>query len=744
MGSAQSVDGAAGPRARYPALPGSARDAIGDVFAGLIVAIANIAIAMSFAAFLFKGGLQAGTPAGLWSILVTVMAVGLIVGLLTAMPPLTGSPDTAVVTALGFLANAIARPLLKQGVAAEVAVQNVLVGFVIVAVLSGVVFLAIGLLRWGQALRFVPFPLVGGFLASTGVLLVLSAVTIVAGQDGSLTDFLNTGVQLRVLAMCLVALALWGLPRLFRSALTAPLTFVALTAGLNAAIGHGSLGDPGRWYLPGLGSLTPWSPFSQATLEALDWPALVGAVPAMLTCVAVGLVSVILKISSLETRRAEIANLDHELWVNGLACLACGPAGGMAGMLGAGTSELLIDSGARTRLAAVIATLAVVAVILLRVDLGGMVATPLLGGLLLRSGLAIAFDALARIVRQRSAPEIALALAITLICVRFGYDKGIVAGFVGACLMFAFSYGRIGVVRRHATRASLIGGVERSADSETLLRTHGEAIHLYILSGYLFFGSAETVFEQIRSTVHAQANPPVQFVIIDCLGVTGIDSSAASTLKKLDVLAGRRNFSVAFTNVSAGLTRRLRGNGTRVHLFADNIAALSWCEVLLLAQVAPAFGDEAQAGHPPTDVSRWLSKALGCDVGADVIAKYFEQKNVAAGVTLYRQGEVADTVDFICSGCLVVQVLHANGGERARRLLTQRTVVGEMGFFRNAGRSASISTQAETVIFTLTTLSMERLQREEPALYEALLVFFIRTLADRVERADGEISALQA
>lgn len=744
MALAESADGPVGPHSRYPVFPSSARDAVGDVFAGLIVAVTNIAIAMSFAAFLFKDGLQQGTPTGLWSILITVTVVGLIVGALTGLPPLTGSPDTAVVAAMGFLTPTIAQPLMNRGVSVEVAVTNVLFGFTIVAVASGVVFLAIGLLRRGQALRFVPFPLVGGFLASTGILLMMSATTIVAGRTGSIAGFLAAGVRLRVLAMVIVAVALWGLPKLLRSALTGPLTFVALAVGLNVAIGHALLGDKASWYLPGLGTLMPWSPFSKTTLDALDWQVLGAATPAMLTCVAVGLMSLIVKVSSMETRRAEIADLDHEMRVNGLASLVCGPAGGVAGMLGAGSSELLVDSGARTRLAAVIATVAVGAVIVLHLDLAGTVATPLLGGLLLRSGFAITFDAFTRIVRQQSAVEITLALAITAISLRFGYDVGILAGFVGASLMFAFTYGRIGVVRRHATRASLVGGVERPPEIEALLRAHGDAIHLYSLSGYLFFGSAEALFDQIRSTVEAQAPSPVRFVIIDFLGVTGIDSSAIGTLSKLNVLSGRRGIAVAFTHVLGRLTGKLVGNGTQARIFANNIDALSWCEVLLLAEVAPALTNEAGADRPQIAMSMWLSQALGCEVEADVIARYFQRQTIAAGANVYRQGEIADTIDFICSGSLAVHVTHANGTGRTIRLLTQRTVVGEMGFFRGTCRSASISAQTDSVIYTLGTSNVERLQRDQPAVYEAMLAFFICTLADRVERAHGEISALQS
>lgn len=729
--------------AGYRFAPNSLADAIGDVFAGGIVAIMNIAIAMSFAALVFRDVLQAGYPIGLWSILITVIVVGLIVGWLTSMPPLSASPDTAVVTAIGFLATAISQPLLSRGVAGPVVIDNIMVGVVIVTVVTGVVFVLIGSLRLGQALRFVPFPLVNGFLAATGVLLMLSATTIVVGKAVSISEGVPAAARVKLLVMIAIAVALWGLPKLFRSALTGPLTFVLLVVGLNGAISHHLLSDPKGWYLLGIGGLVAWSPFSPATLRGVDWRVIVAAIPDILTCAAIGLLSIIVKVASLETRRGEIADLDHELRVTGIACLACGPVGGFPGMLGSGGSELFIDSGARTRLAAAIATLAVVAAMVLRIDLAGLVATPLLGGILMRSGFSLSSDAILRIIRQRSVIEIALTVMITLICVRFGYDAGIVVGFVAACLMFAFSYGRIGVIRRHVTRASIHGGVDRPPEQEALLRRHGDAIHLYSLSGYIFFGSAEAVFETIRSTVKAQTARQVRFIILDLGAVTGMDGSTASTLAKLEVFADRSGISVAFTNVAPPLLRRITGSrprtrGTSSVVFADNIDAFAWCEVLLLKEVAPE-----SSGAERVAIEQWLSAELGYDLTKEAIATFFERRTIAADVTIYRQGEMANTIDFIDSGALALNVADSGGRVRPLRVLTQRTVIGEMGFFRGSTRSASISAQTPATLYTLTVGSFERLQRDDPALHQAMLTFFIRTLADRVERAQVEIAALR-
>jgi len=53
-----------------------------------------------------------------------------------------------------------------------------------------------------------------------------------------------------------------------------------------------------------------------------------------------------------------------------------------------------------------------------------------------------------------------------------------VLGFIGACLMFALSYSRIGVIRRHLTRYEFASNVERSPEQTRLLREEGRIRYL--------------------------------------------------------------------------------------------------------------------------------------------------------------------------------------------------------------------------------------------------------------------------
>ena len=77
---------------------------------------------------------------------------------------------------------------------------------------------------------------------------------------------------------------------------------------------------------------------------------------------------------------------------------------------------------------------------------------------------------------------------------------------------------------------------------------------------------------------------------------------------------------------------------------------------------------------------------------------------------------------------------------RVRRIATF-TLVGEMGFFRHSVRSATVSSEGPTDLFTLTRANFERMRRERPDLANAFDDFIIRIISDRVDSAHREVAA---
>jgi len=714
-----------------------------DALAGLVAAVVLIANMVSFAALMFPGPLAAGTATVIWAMLVGSGVSGLWIAWKTSLPPLSTGIDAPTGAVLVLLAAGAGPAVLAAGGNAQTAIQATMALFTAATVVSGALLLGLGSLRWGSYLRFVPYFVVAGFLGATGWLLIAGGVRMSTGRTlqqlwspWAAPELARLACAVLVLGV-LLAVRRWG-----RSPFALPFALL-LMAALGGVLlkGFGATSPAQGWYLPSLGALLPWSPLDVLRHPPLPLAQALAYVPELLAVAIVALVSLVTKTSSLEVTRKTAANLDLELRAHGLATLAVAPLGGIVGSMQLGSSRLLESAGGATR-ASGMACAAVLALVgLANFDLPALIPVPIAAGLVFQLGYGFLVEAFARPLAQRAWWSLAMALAIMLACVRFGYLAGVIGGVVCACLLFAASYARTGVVRQHLSRAQFAGNVSRSAQASGFLVARGEAIQIYWLSGYIFFGSSDGVFERVRRDVDALPPGQVGHVILDFSMVTGVDTSATMSLAKLRNYCRQQHASLSLSGVAGGIRCALERDGffdgqEQAQPFGDVCTALAWAEDSLLAQAGPTR-DAGSGGFEP-----WLQQQLGPAVAAADFMPYLARRSVVGGQVLYREGEAADDIDLVAEGSLVVEIRTPAGPALRVRSITTHTVVGEMGFFRSGVRSATILTEGPATLFTLSRASFARLRQERPELASAFYEFLLRTLAERISVSERTAVAL--
>ena len=728
-----------------PRLLAAGRDGARDVTSGFVASVVLIANIVSFSALMFPGGLGAGIPTATWAMLIGSGIGGIWIALTTSLPPLATGIDSPTGAVLVLLSASAGSAVIAAGGSPQAAVQAVMLIFTAATLVTGALLYGLGACRWGSYFRFVPYFVVGGFLAATGWFLIAGGVRMTTGHSltlGSLAESW-TVAECAKLAAAIAALGvLLAIRRWIKFASAIPAAL--LTMWLAGAVALESLGlaDPVHgWYLPSLAAMTRWSPLEAARASQLDWAMLAGIVPQLLAVAVVALISLVTKVSSLEVARQASADLDRELRAHGLASLIAAPFGGLTSSLQVGTSRLLEQAGGATRMSGVFCAVILGLVGVVHFNLSGMIPIPVVAGVVFYLGYAFIADALKRPFAQRAWLDLTLALAMTAVCVGYGYLVGVLVGLVCGCVVFAVSYARFGVVRRHVTRAEFTSFVDRSREAAAHLRETGDAIQIYWLSGYIFFGSSEGLFERIRGDIEALPAGRVAFVILDLGAVPGADASAVVSLAKLRSYCDRRGVTLVYCALSPHNRTALERGGflggkSRHKAFATLSHALAWCEDSLLAQ-ANLDRDLGVAGF-----ESWLQHQLGAKVTAADLLAYLERKDTAGSQTLYREGEPSDTIDFVAEGGLAIDIAGVGGKSlRVRRIMTH-AVVGEMGFFRRATRSATVSSDGPATLFTLTRANLERMRRDRPDLASAFDDFILRVLADRVDFANRAVVAL--
>jgi sulfate permease, SulP family len=729
-------------RSRNVDLPTFGRDAL----AGVISAVVQIAYCISFSALIFQGALAAGFSLGLAALIMGTAVTGVVIAVTSTLSPASGGPDSPAVAVMSVLAGSVAAALAAKGASNTAIIINVLVALSVSTLFTGILLFGVGALRLGQWLRFVPYPVIGGFLAASGLLLITGGMEVVTQTNLTLSpsswEILYSPVYgPQIVVGLLFAISIFLMGRWVPSFLALPLAFIGFLVVSDVVLFGFTQTETMRnaWFLPTLGRLALWWPISAIMRHEVDWGVLAQSSAEIGAVCGIMAIALLLDVSSLEVARQKSADLDKEFRTNGIANLLASVVGGFAGSLSMNGCLLLDESGATTRWAGAFVGIVCAIILFSGADIGSIVPKAILGGMLAYLGAVILAE-LAASPAQRSWTDASLALAMMLVIVNFGYFMGVMLGVIGACLMFALSYSRIGVVRRHLTRQEFSSNVERAPEQSRLLRQEGARVHVFWLSGFIFFGSSNGLFERIRRAIDAQEEKPIGYVVLDFSAVPGFDSSALLSLVKLRNYCNEHGVTLAFSGMSDAMHPSFKRAGFFVpgephQMFASRNEALEWCEDMLLMyhEVGEASAHSFES---------WLTAEFGGAADMSRIAPYLERYELKVGEALFRQGEPPDSVELLASGCVAITIQDELGRPIRLRRMVGYTVVGEMGFYRNVPRTASVIAEEPSVVYRLTRESFDRMQAQDPAAASVFHKLIIRLLSDRLEFANREISAL--
>ena len=98
---------------------------------------------------------------------------------------------------------------------------------------------------------------------------------------------------------------------------------------------------------------------------------------------------------------------------------------------------------------------------------------------------------------------------------------------------------------------------------------------------------------------------------------------------------------------------------------------------------------------------------------------------------------------FILEGRVGIVIELGQGRTMRVRSLGRHTTIGEMGLITRQPRSATIRAEADSVLYELTAHSYERIEREQPALSQALLGYVVSVMAERLSFANRAVGVLQ-
>src|SRR5271157_1105967 len=156
-----------------------------DAISGLVTPVVIITSTLSYAAMIFSGPLARGLPIGIGYGLVSAGIMAIVFAVGSGMPFAIAGPDSKPVAVLATLATVIAANLARRGHGAD-ASATVMFALIAGTLITGATLYLFGVLRAGRWIRFVPYPVVAGFMAASGWLLAAGGIRILTGSYLSL------------------------------------------------------------------------------------------------------------------------------------------------------------------------------------------------------------------------------------------------------------------------------------------------------------------------------------------------------------------------------------------------------------------------------------------------------------------------------------------------------------------------------------------------------------------------------
>jgi len=536
----------------------------GDLLAGITVAAYLIPQVMAYAEII-------GLPpeVGLWAVVAPVI----LYAVLGTSRQLSVGPEstTALLTAAAILALGGADPSRRAGLAA------------LVAIAVGIVCLIGAVARLGFLASLLSKPVLVGYLAGIGLLMVISQYGNLTGlaigganpwsQTASLLGHLGA-VHIPTLILGLsVAVVLFALRR-WAPSWPGPLLVMLASAALVGLTPIGSLGlavvgtlpqTPPGWVLPDVTA--------------------VGVLPLIQAALGVAVVAysdVILTGRAFAARREERIDANAELLAVGAANLANGFLGGIPVSSSASRTVIGDSAGSRTQLHSLVAAATVVLAIFFLSPVLAAFPQAALAGLVVYAGLRLVDLAELRRIATFRLSELVLAL-VTMAAV-------LVAGLLNG-IAIAVALSLLDLIRRIAhPHDGVLGyvpglaGMHDIDDYPDATQLPGLVVYRY--DSPLFFANADDFLTRALAGVDRAPAPP-QWFLLNAEANVEIDLTALDALEQLRATLTERGIVFSMARVKMELRDQLNVGGFLDRVGAERIfptlptavaAFTAWCE----------------------------------------------------------------------------------------------------------------------------------------------------------------------
>ncbi len=540
----------------------------GDLFGGITAGIVALPLALAFGE-----QTELGAIAGLYG----AIAIGILAAIFGGTPTQISGP-TAPMTVVSAI-------VIMEAIHYTGSLEKAFPIIIATFFLAGLLEMLLGVFRAGRYIKYIPYPVVSGFMSGIGVIIVISQVFPFFGASpppgGSLGVVKNLGSiptainWYDVLIASLTIAIIYAIPRITKivpSTLVALIivslgAFFTLTNGQLAVIDDSTPGGVPTG-LPDLhlGFLGVFADTNHLMLvfEFALTLALLGAIDSLLTSI----------VADNLTKTKHDSN--QELIGQGIGNMSAALIGGLPGAGATMRTVINANSGGKTKLSGIIAGLLLLAILLGLGPLVGNIPNAVLAGILITVGIGIIDYKGLRHLRSMPRADGVVMVMVLILTVFVGLLEAVAIGMVMAALLFMK---KIADVVDHNTSTAPLRDFAREvawADEGDIIDRIGDQVYIKHLDGPLFFGFASRFQDMIK------ALPNIEVVVIRMDKVPYMDQSGLYAMEEAVQDLQTQRITVVFTGLHGQPKEMLKrfnlvpGLVEKEHIFDTFEACMSW------------------------------------------------------------------------------------------------------------------------------------------------------------------------
>lgn len=711
---------------------------IHEAMIGFLTGFFILSYAVASSSIIFTGSLINFLPIGVSSALIGTALSNIFIPAGSSLKGAIAWPSAPLAAILSITFARIATITPTEFLPVTIKAAIILLTFI-----SGVLLFIVGSTRISKLLSYTPYPVMAGFILGTAWFLLKGTLHMLIQTPFNPSDLLTTQYIQLILPPALFGLVVCLAGRFIQKKITMPLLMLGGIIVMYLFFTFENLPLNGiassQLYLLKPNQLFQiWGYWSLSSLQNIYWPSIIDQLYYILGIFIIILIVQSLNVTSLEVETNQKINFNQQFKLEGTANIIISLMGGLLSTLSLTGTIFNHSLGARSRISSYMAALFCIIIIFFFPHTLNYIPRFIIAGILFQLSFNMFLTYLIDIWKKVYISDYLIILGILISTIFGGFILGIIVGLALTCLTFVIKYSTLGIIKYAMSGENLHSKRKYSVSEERILADHRHGIFIYKLQGFLFFGAANTFYETIINLISKKNKHPLEYIILDFQLVSGIDSSVSFKFIMIERLLKKHNIILLIVDCSPTLLNILQKMQTIENVnytFDDLDHALEWWEKRIIKQ------ESSEIIKKP---AKFTFESLFSSIEKqNKFLSYLTKIEYGEDNYVCHQGDHSDSMFLFESGKITVYIELPDGKHKRVLISNAPTTIGEVGFFLNTNRTATVITNKPSVIYQLFRKDFELMEKEAPDIVIDFLKTTTNILSERLVGMNKTIELME-